>query len=138
MDSSPLRLEEARQALTNGTGKGVRIAVLDSGIEIDHPELVGLELIDDLHVIDSGIQIEVRIATCYLAEMGAPRVVRQPHPAHGQCIPIRLSRHQRRQCLRRLQHHDRGRGGAVRSRGVLHEPRHWHARIRKKGAAPVS
>jgi len=60
MDSSPLRLEEARQALTNGTGKGVRIAVLDSGIEIDHPELVGLELIDDLHVIDSGIQIEVR------------------------------------------------------------------------------
>lgn len=60
MDSSPLKLEEARQALTNGTGKGVRIAVLDSGIEIDHPELVGLELIDDLHVVDSGIQIEVR------------------------------------------------------------------------------
>jgi subtilisin family serine protease len=60
MDSSPLKLEEARQALTNGTGKGVRIAVLDSGIEIDHPELVGLELIDDLHVIDGGIQIEVR------------------------------------------------------------------------------
>jgi len=53
MDSSPLKLEEARQALTNGTGKGVRIAVLDSGIEIDHPELVGLELIDDLHVVDT-------------------------------------------------------------------------------------
>jgi subtilisin len=60
MDSSPLKLEEARQALTNGTGKGVRIAVLDSGIEIDHPELVGLQLADDLHVVDSGIQIEVK------------------------------------------------------------------------------
>src|SRR5437870_36454 len=60
MDSSPLKLEEARQALTNGTGKGVRIAVLDSGIEVDHPELVGLALIDDLHVVDSGIQIEVK------------------------------------------------------------------------------
>jgi len=60
MDSSPLKLEEARKALTNGTGKGVRIAVLDSGIEIDHPELVSLRLIDDLHVVDSGIQIEVK------------------------------------------------------------------------------
>jgi len=60
MDSSPLKLEEARKALTNGTGKGVRIAVLDSGIEIGHPELVSLRLIDDLHVVDSGIQIEVK------------------------------------------------------------------------------
>lgn len=60
MDSSPLKLEEARQALTNGSGRGARIAVLDSGIEIDHPELAGLELIDDLHVVDSGIQIEVK------------------------------------------------------------------------------
>jgi len=60
MDSSPLKLEEARKALTNGTGKGVRIAVLDSGIEIDHPEFVSLRLIDDLHVVDSGIQIEVK------------------------------------------------------------------------------
>ena len=60
MDSSPLKLEEARWALTNGTGKGVRIAVLDSGIEVDHPELAGLALIDDLHVVDSGIQIEVK------------------------------------------------------------------------------
>jgi len=37
MDLSPLKLEEARKALTNGTGEGVRIAILDSGIEIDHP-----------------------------------------------------------------------------------------------------
>ena len=38
----------------------MRIAVLDSGIEIDHPELVGLQLADDLHVVDRGIQIEVK------------------------------------------------------------------------------
>jgi subtilisin family serine protease len=60
MDSSPLKLDEARQALTSGTGKGVRIAVLDSGIEVDHPGLVGRELADDLHVVDSGIQVEVK------------------------------------------------------------------------------
>ena len=28
-------LDEARAALSEGTGKGVRIAIIDSGIEID-------------------------------------------------------------------------------------------------------
>ena len=59
-DSSPFRLDEARQALANGTGKGIRIAVIDSGIEIDHPDLVGISLLDDLHVVDAGVQIEVK------------------------------------------------------------------------------
>ncbi|HMG06586.1 MAG TPA: S8 family serine peptidase, partial [Chthoniobacterales bacterium] len=59
-DFSPFRLEEARQALATGTGKGVRIAVIDSGIEIDHPELAGLTLVDDIQVIDAGVQIEVK------------------------------------------------------------------------------
>lgn len=53
-------MEEARRALEKGTGKGVRIAVIDSGIEIDHPDLPGLTLLDDLHVIDAGVQIEVK------------------------------------------------------------------------------
>lgn len=60
MEVGPLRLEEARQALATGTGKGIRIAVIDSGIELGHPELPGLSLVDDLHVVDSGIQIEVK------------------------------------------------------------------------------
>ncbi len=60
IDSSPFKLDEARQALANGTGKGIRIAVIDSGIEIDHPDLVGISLLDDLHVVDAGVQIEVK------------------------------------------------------------------------------
>ena len=59
-DLSPFRLEEARRALQEGTGKGVRIAVIDSGVEIDHPALAGLSLVDDLHVVDAGVQIEVK------------------------------------------------------------------------------
>lgn len=53
-------MEEARRALEKGTGKGVKIAVIDSGIEVDHPDLPGLTLVDDLHVIDAGVQIEVK------------------------------------------------------------------------------
>ncbi len=59
-DSSPFPLDQARQALADGTGEGVRIAVIDSGIEIDHPDLVGISLKDDLHVVDGGVQIEVK------------------------------------------------------------------------------
>ena len=59
-DSSPFKLDEARQALASGTGKGIRIAVIDSGIEIDHPDLAGISLLHDLHVIDAGVQIEVK------------------------------------------------------------------------------
>jgi subtilisin family serine protease len=55
-----LSLDEARQALAHGTGKGVRIAVIDSGIEIDHPQLQGLVLQDDLHIVAEGVQIQVK------------------------------------------------------------------------------
>src|SRR3977135_4430884 len=58
--AGPFNLDEAREALAKGTGKGVRIAVIDSGIEIDHPDLVGISLLHDLHVIDAGVQIEVK------------------------------------------------------------------------------
>jgi len=43
-------LEEAKHALARGTGKGVRVAVLDSGVEAAHPRL-GLKLVDDLAVV---------------------------------------------------------------------------------------
>jgi len=59
-EPGPFRLEEARRALEEGTGKGIRIAVIDSGVEIDHPALAGLKLVDDLHVVDGGVQIEVK------------------------------------------------------------------------------
>ena len=41
-------LDEARQALTTGRGKGIKIAVIDSGVEASHPGLKGLTLVDDL------------------------------------------------------------------------------------------
>jgi subtilisin family serine protease len=59
-DPSPFRLEEARRALEKGTGKGVRVAVIDSGVEVDHPALAGLTLLHDLQVVDGGVQIEVK------------------------------------------------------------------------------
>jgi len=55
-----ITVERARTALAEGRGAGVRIAVIDSGIEVSHPSLNGIRLRDDIHVIDNGIQIEVR------------------------------------------------------------------------------
>lgn len=42
-----LQLSEVRAALATADGRGVRIAVLDSGIETTHPDLGGLQLADD-------------------------------------------------------------------------------------------
>src|SRR5205085_10098277 len=50
-------LEKARAALTQGTGHGIKVAVLDSGIETGHPLLKGLQLADDLAVTDDGFRI---------------------------------------------------------------------------------
>ena len=44
--------ETALRALKEGRGEGVRIAVLDSGIETTHPTLKGLKLADDLAVVE--------------------------------------------------------------------------------------
>ena len=55
-----ITVEQARTALAGGSGASVRIAVIDSGIEVSHPSLTGLKLRDDVHIVDNGIQIEVR------------------------------------------------------------------------------
>ncbi|MCK9588832.1 MAG: S8 family serine peptidase [Terrimicrobiaceae bacterium] len=49
--SSP---ERAVAAMAAGTGAGVRVAVLDSGIEISHPEFAGKTLRDDCAVAEDG------------------------------------------------------------------------------------
>lgn len=41
-------LAEAREAARSGTGEGVKIAVIDSGIEAAHPRLANLELLDSV------------------------------------------------------------------------------------------
>jgi len=52
-------LDEARHWLNAGRGRGIKIAVLDSGIEASHPALDGLQLEDDLAVIDDGLHLRV-------------------------------------------------------------------------------
>jgi subtilisin len=49
--------QEAAAAIARGRGKGVRIAILDSGVETAHPNLAGLELLDDLAVIAEGLRL---------------------------------------------------------------------------------
>jgi subtilisin family serine protease len=51
--------QEAADAILRGRGRGVRIAVLDSGIEISHPALRELRLIDDLAVVEDGNKLAV-------------------------------------------------------------------------------
>src|SRR5271168_1782623 len=50
-------MEEARGFLQRGTGRNVKIAILDSGIEVAHPRLRNLRLADDLAFVEQGVQI---------------------------------------------------------------------------------
>lgn len=50
-------LDEARNALVEGDGSGVKVAIIDSGIEASHPQLKGLELADDEVLSCDGMNI---------------------------------------------------------------------------------
>jgi subtilisin family serine protease len=50
-------LDEARSFLQQGTGRDVKIAILDSGIEVSHPRLRELRLADDLGFVEDGLNI---------------------------------------------------------------------------------
>jgi len=56
---SMITLEEARQALTHGTGRGVKVAVIDSGVEFSHEALNGMQLVDDIAVVNDTLQLRV-------------------------------------------------------------------------------
>ena len=53
-------LEKARAALKSGTGKAIRIAIIDSGVETSHPELGGLQLADDVQIYSDGVKVAMR------------------------------------------------------------------------------
>jgi len=50
---------EAEAAMRRGRGRGVRIAVLDSGIDITHPFFGGKTLADDIAVVEGGDRLNV-------------------------------------------------------------------------------
>jgi len=54
-----LTVEDAGRFIKSGTGRGIKVAVIDSGIETSHPSLAGLELADDLAVVDDGLRLEI-------------------------------------------------------------------------------
>ena len=56
-------LDAARSFLATGRGRGIKIAVLDSGIDPTHPLLAGLVLEDDLAVVDAGSRLSVEPGT---------------------------------------------------------------------------
>ena len=53
-------LEKARAALKSGTGKAIRIAIIDSGVETSHPELGDLQLADDVQIYSDGVKVAMR------------------------------------------------------------------------------
>ena len=55
--------DEARLAIDAGDGTGVRIAVLDSGIDHAHPQLASLTVEDDIAILSRGGQITVEEST---------------------------------------------------------------------------
>lgn len=52
-------LEEARRALAESDGAGVKVAIVDSGVETSHPALAGLELADQVAVSCDGVSLRV-------------------------------------------------------------------------------
>ena len=74
----------AAEALEKGRGRGIKVAIIDSGIELSHPMLRGLRLLDDLvvssapkssHRLSAGRGIDVHghgTAVAWLVREAAP------------------------------------------------------------------
>jgi len=52
-------IDEARSFLKTGRGRNIKIAVLDSGIDLSHPLLDGLTLEDDIAVVENDSRLSV-------------------------------------------------------------------------------
>ena len=50
--------DQTADAIRRGRGKGVRIAILDSGVEAGHPALGGLKLADDVAIVEDGLRLK--------------------------------------------------------------------------------
>lgn len=52
--------EEAAEAIANGDGRGVKVAVIDSGIEADHPLLSKMQLVDSIGIFEEDGRVVTR------------------------------------------------------------------------------
>ncbi len=52
-------LQSAANALEQGSGDGVKVAIIDSGVDLSHPALSGLTLLDDVAVSCDGANIRI-------------------------------------------------------------------------------
>ena len=48
---------EAAGMMREGTGKGIRVAIIDSGVEFSHPRLSGITVVDDVAVVSDGLTL---------------------------------------------------------------------------------
>lgn len=105
MNSPPwIAPRDAREALATRQGAGVRVAVIDSGIETSHPALEGARIEDDLAIVqkDDGLVVEsgggvdlfghgTAVAWCLLqnapeAAIGSFRVLDARNTAKSQAV----------------------------------------------------
>ena len=54
-----ISVDDARAAISSGRGEGIKVAVLDSGINAQHPALNGLQLSDDVAIVADGDRLRV-------------------------------------------------------------------------------
>ncbi len=52
-------LAAAAEALKSGSGDGVKVAVIDSGVDISHPAFKGMKLEDDLAISCDGVNLRI-------------------------------------------------------------------------------
>jgi subtilisin family serine protease len=54
-----ISVEQGKTAIRTGTGKGVKVAILDSGVENAHAGLGGLKLVDDIAIVAETNSIQI-------------------------------------------------------------------------------